>query len=80
MPPGGVHALPGTLGGEKADRPKDRIRLEHPIPYLLGGIEAERLKLSEREETGDMIDIGVGEEDGLDRGAAGSAVRMEAIE
>jgi hypothetical protein len=80
MPPGGVHALPGALGGEKADRPKDRIRLEHPIPYLLGGIEAERLELSQGKEPGDMIDVGVGEENGLDRGAAGSAVRMEAIE
>jgi hypothetical protein len=80
MPPGGDHALPGALGGEEADCPKDRIRLEHPVLHLLGGIEAERLELSQGKEPDDMIDVGVGEENGLDRGAAGCAVRMEAIE
>jgi hypothetical protein len=68
------------LGGEKADRPKDRIRLEHPVLHLFGRIDAERLELPQRQEACDVINISIREEYRLDRGAAGGAVRMEAIE
>jgi hypothetical protein len=76
----GERAFPGALGGKETDRSEDRIRIEDPVPHLLGRIETERLGLPEGEKAGDMIDVGIGEKDSLNRSAARNVVRVEAIE
>src|SRR5207248_11205145 len=78
--PGGAHGFPGTLSRREAERPENCVRLQHPLLHLLGGIETERLGLPQREQTGNTVDIGIGQQEGLNRGAAGSVVGKEAGE
>jgi hypothetical protein len=76
----GERGFPGALRGKETDRSEDRIRLEYPVPHLLGRIETERLGLPEGEKAGDMIDVGIGEKDSLNWSPTRSVVRVEAIE
>ena len=57
---------------------KHGVRAEHPSAYRRGSIDLEWLGFPEREQTGDVVNVGVGEKHRLDRRVARTDRWMEA--
>lgn len=78
--PGQFDAFPSALAGSDAQHSEDSVGAEDPSAHGVSGIKPERLRLAKRQQSRDMIDIGVGEEYRLNGRTARGASWMQARE
>ena len=56
-----VDVLPGTTG-RAAHGAKHRVAVHDPAAYLLGRVQGERLGFAQRQQAGDMVHLGIGQQ------------------
>ena len=57
---------PRDLAGESLERPVEDIAVRESAAHALGGVHHERVGFAERQEAQGVVEIAVGEDDGLD--------------